>query len=627
MKSDLTMKSTFSLITLGLICHLSLVGLSPAQLAMIRQGDESVGESEVGDQFGGTVVLGNFNGDGFKDLATGNHTEKKGASDHFSGFVTINWGTSQGLTWEGATGLSILDGGLSETEVAGMGKSLAVGDFDKNGCDDLAVGCPRVTVNGKSFAGAVLIYYGNEGGLSPSADRIDQGDFSAAVESNDLFGLCLATGRFGGGAYDDLVIGSPGEDENRGAVFVVRGGAFGLNNSQKDILMGDDLGLESAAGDRFGSAIAVGNITGSIYEELIVGAPNAKALGTLANWGNIYVVPGIVSGLSSNEEDINVYSAQASGEAFAEDVRFGSSFAIGDFWGDGEPFDLAVGAPGSNVRGRVYIGQGGNGNLSWGAPLTQINSFDEVGDDFGQALAAGDHDDDGIDDLVVGSPGESFQGNAQYAAGSVHLYLGSNGGLVDGRRILSSNLDGGSLATKWFGRSVAMGRTSQSQRESIVVGAPLASGGGEVYDIASWRQLDRPSCNSALAVDCEGDIIYALRPFEQVRVASTTKIMTLLLGCEATQRPQNDPLRVGLNESYAIESWMYQAFPSTSNSTMYLFTPLPANQPAELYTFNELLRILFPPSGNDVAYAIADKMFGDIGQWDGFENTGLGFVG
>jgi hypothetical protein len=102
--------------------------------------------------------------------------------------------------------------------------------------------------------------------------------------------------------------------------------------------------------------------------------------------------------------------------------------------------------------------------------------------------------------------------------------------------------------------------------------------------------------------------------------------MTLLLGCEATQRPQNDPLRVGLDEIYVIEPWMYQAFPSTSNSSMFLFTPLPNNQPPETYTFNELLRILFPPSGNDVSYAIADRMFGDVDTWAGFNGTAPGFV-
>ena len=102
--------------------------------------------------------------------------------------------------------------------------------------------------------------------------------------------------------------------------------------------------------------------------------------------------------------------------------------------------------------------------------------------------------------------------------------------------------------------------------------------------------------------------------------------MTVLLGCEATARSLGDPLHVALNETYTIENWMYTGFPLTSGCSIFGFTPLPTMILTENYSFNELLRICFPPSGNDVCYAIADKMTGEIANWSGHTTTAPNFV-
>jgi hypothetical protein len=623
------MREKKKILELGLLGAVLLGPSANGQLALVRQGRESVEEAEVGDQYGSAVVLGDFNGDGFDDLASGAPSEKKEPSSHQSGHVGVNWGSARGLGWEGAQSLDLLDAGLPESAQANMGWALAAGDFDGNGCDDLAVGLPTLEIGGTSAAGGVLVFYGNPNGLSEAPQLIHQGNFSAALETGDQFGWALGAGRLGGGNHDDLVIGSPGENGERGAVFIVHGGPLGLSNTTKQTLLADDLGTNGREGDRFGRAILIADVMGSTYDELLVGAPFAEDPGGAANTGRVYLAMGTAQGISTSEANTREYAPGSLGFPETELARFGAALAAGDLRGNGSRLDLVVGAPGMEVGGRVLVATGGVNSLSWLSPLRAVGGSDQANNDFGSSLAIGETDGDQYDDLVVGQPGVSFQGPDQVSAGAVHLFKGSVAGTNQGSvsRLLNSSYDGGDLQTGWFGKSIAVGRTSNAPVNSIVVGAPLAEGGrGQVYDIAPWRQLFRPSCRSAFAVNCGGEISYALRPFEQLRIASTTKIMTLLLGCEATQRPQNDPLRVGLDEIYVIEPWMYQAFPSTSNSSMFLFTPLPNNQPPETYTFNELLRILFPPSGNDVSYAIADRMFGDVDTWAGFNGTAPGFV-
>jgi serine/threonine protein kinase len=100
--------------------------------------------------------------------------------------------------------------------------------------------------------------------------------------------------------------------------------------------------------------------------------------------------------------------------------QFGASLASGDFDGDGHA-DLALGA---RDAGAVAVLYGGDGGLDQGR--TQNLSGDEPR--FGAALAAGDLDGDGRDDLVIGAPGSGD------AAGALEIRLGGADGLADGGR-------------------------------------------------------------------------------------------------------------------------------------------------------------------------------------------------
>ena len=109
-----------------------------------------------------------------------------------------------------------------------------------------------------------------------------------------------------------------------------------------------------------------------------------------------------------------------------------------DFNGDGFA-DLAVGVPDENVgavadAGAVNVlygsasGPVGTGSQQWTQNSSGIAGNAETGDHFGAAVATGDVNGDGRDDLIVGAPDEDV--GALGDAGSVQVLLGGPTGLT-----------------------------------------------------------------------------------------------------------------------------------------------------------------------------------------------------
>ncbi|MEM9509992.1 MAG: integrin alpha, partial [Cyanobacteria bacterium P01_E01_bin.35] len=90
--------------------------------------------NENGDLFGEALGAGDFNGDGFDDLAVGAPGEAPGP-DSKSGAAFVFNGTSSGLT-----PVQELDQGELDANENGdlFGKALGAGDFNGDGFDDLA---------------------------------------------------------------------------------------------------------------------------------------------------------------------------------------------------------------------------------------------------------------------------------------------------------------------------------------------------------------------------------------------------------------------------------------------------------------------------------------------------------
>ena len=115
-----------------------------------------------------------------------------------------------------------------------FGTALAVGDFDRDGFDDLAVGSPLEA----NSSGVVRIYRGTGGGMfsSPSwTFNQNSSGIPGGVEAGDSFGFALAAGDFNGDGRDDLAVGAPNEglsSGNRaGVVAVIYSNGGGLSGS------------------------------------------------------------------------------------------------------------------------------------------------------------------------------------------------------------------------------------------------------------------------------------------------------------------------------------------------------------------------------------------------------------
>lgn len=442
----------------------SSAGLSRSQL-WSQDTTGVIGQSQSNDRFGTALAIGDFNCDGFADLAVGVPDENLGSGAPDAGAVNVLYGSRNGLT---ATGNQEWDQGRSgvdgePTDGDRFGAALAAGDYNGDGCSDLAVGAPGESVSGFDGAGAVNVLYGSRSGLSATGDQLwhqDAGGVGTEVdgeaEGNDAFGAALAAGDFNGDGFDELAIGIPYEDlrggldtliGNAGAVVVLRGSSAGLSAADAQLLrqQGDIRGV-AEGGDHFGSALAVGNFGKGRHLDLAIGVPG-EGVGDPEDdgAGAVNVLYGSSQGLTTMGNQLWTQSVNGVSGGAEDDDGFGSSLAVGNFGGSGEA-DLAIAVPGEELDegvGAVNVLYGSTAGLT--ATGSQIWYQHKSGMArgatglFGSSVAAGQFGSSAHADLAVGNPSLS---------GGIALIFGSSSGLtVSGNKLyISSSAIGRVLA-------------------------------------------------------------------------------------------------------------------------------------------------------------------------------------
>jgi hypothetical protein len=317
---------------------------------------EGVNVSNVGvlqeARTGFALAAGDFNGDGFADLAIASPGLNTNA-----GAIRIAYGGASGLGDPG----SVIDQdapgveGVREAHDL-FGYSLAAGDFDGNGDDDLAVG-----VVNEDQVGYVQVFFSTAAGVDPAVDLLlSQNAVAGTGELNDQFGFALAAADFDGDGKEDLAIGSPGEAlglsneiTNTGMVVVV----YGSTSSTFDLAQtqawgqGGILSVDTAeTGDRFSAALAAGDFDADGYADLAIGQPEEDVTGM--NDGALTVHMGGPNGFSQLRARFLAAGTDGLPGPIQAHSNFGFAAVSDDFDADGAA-DLVIGAPFHNQDGTV----------------------------------------------------------------------------------------------------------------------------------------------------------------------------------------------------------------------------------------------------------------------------------
>jgi hypothetical protein len=423
-------------------------GLAGAGSQLFSQDSAGVaGTAEAFDSFGAALDAGDFNNDGFADLAVGAPGEDIGAIPD-AGAITVLYGSSSGLTgmgsqafWQGADGVA----GRAE-RFDNFGWTLAADDFNNNGFADLAIGAPAEDVGSVPDAGAVNVLYGAGGGLGAAGNQQiwqGAGGIAGTAEVGDNFGSALAAGDFNNNGAADLAVGVPfeaiGTRFHAGAVNVLYGGGGGLAAAGNQQFWQGAGGVIGTAEDfdQFGLALDTGDFNNNGVADLAVGVPG-ESIGAIFEAGAVNLLYGSGGGLAgAGSQLFSQASAGVAGSAERFD-HFGAAVSSGDFNNNGI-VDLAVGVPAEDVgaasdAGAVNVLYGTGGGLTgtgsqqfWQGAGGVVGTA-EAFDNFGWTVSAGDFNGNGFADLAVGVPFEAI--GAIEGAGVVNVLYGASGGLT-----------------------------------------------------------------------------------------------------------------------------------------------------------------------------------------------------
>ena len=459
--------------------------------------------ADANDRLASAIASGDFDGDGYDDLVIG--------TDGGDGIG--NTGSSNGevrVIYGGPTphpDIDLLSPSIPMTTIYGRdtgdnaGSDVAIGDRNGDGYDDLFIGAlgGDGISNLDSARGETYIVYGLA--TRPATIDIDlplsvEVDIIYGETNSDLLGSRIAVGDINGDGLADLALGiesADGPSETRslsGEVILVLGDPGRLSTLNLAVeTTGFHKVWGAQVGDRVGNGVALGDLDGDGYDDLVLSQESEGPSGTRINAGGVAIVYG--SDMLPTSIDLAFPPAYVGFVHGVDANDLYSTVAVGDFDGDGYG-DLAIGAylahgianDAIGSVGEVAVIPGGPDRivqLDLGSPLSPVsfihgkNDFDTLG----LALATGDVDGDGYDDLLIGSEGRDGPGDARPGAGAAFLIYGHprgiaslDTGLLSGEAVVIH----GEESNDALGGVLGMGDLEGNGFMDLFMGVSLANG-------------------------------------------------------------------------------------------------------------------------------------------------------
>ncbi|WP_165878291.1 FG-GAP and VCBS repeat-containing protein [Micromonospora sp. MW-13] len=244
----------------------------------------------------GAIAAGDLDNDGRDDLAVSDGGATPDRDGPFRGSVTVLSGTEDGLTRDGAVELRQVVPrwqGLVEEE---FGTQLVIGDSTGDGYDDLVVSGFRRGTTESDRHGIVTLFPGSVGGPSVAGVTKIEGQRDTPGHTLQVDVMVLSDLDQDGRA--DLVLGVP--RTSGGLVIYLRGASSGLTWAGHRVIDQETPGVpgevdDDPTGGLFGYSLATGDATGDGIPDLLVGAMT-MTVGTVQDAGSVTLIPGTPAG-------------------------------------------------------------------------------------------------------------------------------------------------------------------------------------------------------------------------------------------------------------------------------------------------------------------------------------------